>query len=80
MEMKPPTGRVEKQIVKLLLLNLQITGQRECVSITHLSRNFTGLRSDTVSSKIKSLKKKGVVVVEGSCVRLASSVQVRKKR
>ena len=78
--MKPPVGRVEKGIVQLLLFNLQMTGKRECVSISHISRNFTGLRKDTVAKKAKALEKKGLVVIEGDrCVRLSSDVKVKRR-
>jgi len=75
-----PAGRVEQGIIRLLLLNLQMTGKRECVSIEHIGYNFTGLRKDTVTKKVRALEKKGLVVIEKNrCVRLSSAVKVRKR-
>jgi hypothetical protein len=72
-----PTGRVEKGIVSMLLMGLQVSGKRDWYQISHVERNFMGLKSDTVAQKVKSLEKKGIVDTRGGKVRLSPDVAVR---
>ena len=80
MAMGKPIGRIEKQIISLLLFNLEVTGERECVSIPLMVKNITGVRGESVTQKIKSLEDKGLVTTKGDCVKLSGSVKVQRRR
>lgn len=64
-------GKVEKGIMTMLKMGLDITGQRDWFPIEHVARNFRGLKSDTVEKAANALAKKGLVDVKGGKVKLA---------